>query len=244
MAAKTYKNALDSVMTKLRESAVTALTDDYVLLVGEWMNTIKEAIEESWDWRAGRQEISFTTTAGQRDYDLSDTVDGTGDADSGSNVTNRRSRLLHEVVPGVGKMPMAFDVTDASSDEGFRLVQMADKARRSADIMRAGQSTAKPMLFSITRNTDGLQLSFREDPESARNYTIVCYVPDDELDDLADTIHIPYRALVLGTLWLAAMERGEELGINADALQFMYQDRLAKEIAMDMEESDIIMVPV
>lgn len=220
----TFQDALDKVMTKLRESAVTSLSDDYVMLVAEWMNTIKEEIEDSWDWQAGRQEVSFSTAIGTREYDLS---------------IHPRSRLLHEKPY---QLPMMFDTT--VSNTGYRLFKIDDTLRRRYSVQFNTQTTAEPYEFSLYKTADTTMLAFKELPEQVRTYTGFFYVPADELDELTDEFHIPMRPLVLGTLWMAAQERGEELGMDSNTLYQMYQNRLAKDIAMDMEDNDALMVAV
>lgn len=221
----TFKQALDKVMAKLRENPVVNLTDDYNLLVSEWMNTIKEEIEDSWDWQAGRQDVNFSTVAGTREYDLD---------------LNPRSRLVME--PPARDLPMLFDVT--RPNQGYRLRKIEDIRRRRYSLIHGTQTASEPYDFSIYKTADTLKLAFRELPEQARDYTGVFYVPTDALDALDDTFHIPVRSLVLGTLWMAAQERGEELGMDSNTLYQMYQNRLAKDIAMDMDDVDALMVPV
>lgn len=238
MAAKTYGDVINSVMTKLRETAVTTLSDDYTLLIGEWVNTIKEEIEDSWDWQAGRKVVSFDSVVDQREYDLSD-----ADTLTSTDVTNTRSRLMMEKTMH-GLMPLMFDVTLAGSSGGYRLIQVPDSSRRARSMVDTQITTSQPQHFSIYANTDGLQFAFRESPEAVRNYSGVFYIPDEELESLSDTFHIPYRPLRLGVLWIAAQERGEELGLDSNTLFMLYQSALAKAIATDMEESDAIMVPV
>lgn len=232
MAAKTYGDVINKVMEKLREEAVTSLSDDYTLLIGAWVNTIKEEIEDSWNWQAGREVIEFETTVGQREYTLSG--------------TNARARLVYEKNPAHGQLPMMFDTTDSSSDAGFRLIELTNTSRQSADLRFSTQTSAKPMYFSLTRSAanDSLKLAFRESPESTRQYGGVFYVPDDELNNLTDTIHVPFNVLVLGTLWIASAERGEELGLNTDLLFQTYQNRLAQAKALEMDEYDTLMIPV
>lgn len=223
----TYQQALNKVMVMLRELTVTDLSDEYTLLVGEWMNTIKEEIEDSWDWQAGRQSVSFSSVVGQREYELG---------------IDPRSRLLMEKPEN--ERAMMFDVTEAASDQGFRLIRVPDDRRRRQSLQFAGQTVDKPYHFSLYKSATTLNLAFVESPEGVRDYTGVFYVPAPELATPTTEFHIPMRALVLGTLWMAAQERGEELGMDSNTLFRMYQNRLAKDIAMDMDETDALMVPV
>jgi hypothetical protein len=65
--ATTYLQAINRVLEKIGEeqvsAAATSITETYELLVGSFIQDIKEQIEEAHDWRALRQTNTSTIAA-------------------------------------------------------------------------------------------------------------------------------------------------------------------------------------
>lgn len=67
----TYLQAVNDVLTRLREQTVTtvALTD-YSQLIGKFVNDAKRQVENAFNWNALRQTISINTVGGTSNYTL------------------------------------------------------------------------------------------------------------------------------------------------------------------------------
>lgn len=226
---KTFEDVLNEVMKLLRETEVSDINDEYVQLIGAWTNIVKEQIEGTWDWHTQRQFVNFTSTAGSREIDLTAAL-------------TPGSRLMYEKHPVVGQLPQVFDVED--ENQGFRLIEVPYARLKGQSIRFDKQTTDKPMHFAVQEVADGLKLHLLETPTVSRDYVAEFYVPDADYVNLSDEVKVPFRVLVAGVLWIAAAERGEELGLSTDILKHKYDDLLTKAVARDMGEEDTIMVPV
>ncbi len=239
--AVNYRQMLNRVLRTLGEdeigSSVAELATDYNKLVGNFLNQIKEEIEDAHNWRSLRTVLSNVVLANTSSIAL-----------TGSNERSRLVRTLDtRFNRGFGAVPLVFDTTDNPDPAPLHELDISELLYREQldPDLRASNDVSH---FAIDDST-GDELLVRVWPTPATARTIVAHmvVPQARLGDtdLDTNITIPTRALEVGTLWYALEERGEELGINALFSEERYNNALNDAIARDSAESggmDLVIV--
>ena len=223
--ATTYKQVINKVLVRIGEeeinSAITTLTDTYHLLLGSIVNDIKEQIEDAHNWRALRQYINVTISANA----VSGTITG----------ANERSRIIRIQQANRGIIPIVFDITDSSNPEPLTEIDLSELLYR--DAVDPDQRN-NPCYFAVDNSSgDVLDLYVWPRPSAERTIKVGLIVPQDELSDLTTELKIPIRPLIVGSVWYALEERGEELGVNSTFSEERFRDALASAIARDSGES-------
>lgn len=228
--ATTYRQALNRVLEIIGEDkvpgAATTLTSDYHLLVGAFLNEIKEQVEDAHNWRALRTTETVTVSA---------------QANSGTfSNANERSRLVriyqqnrHSVVP------LVFDITDSSNPDPLIEIDLSELIYR--DTVNPNQYQ-DPTYFALDNTAgDGLDLYVYPRPSGSKSIQVTTVTPQGRADwesqsTLDTNISVPVRPIVMGTVWYALEERGEELGTNALFSEQRFMQALDDAIARDAAE--------
>jgi hypothetical protein len=225
--AQTLRTVLNRVLRPLGEPVVATgtseLTEDYHLKVTDFINLVKEEIEEAHQWRSLMQTITGTVNAAAYSVVLSG--------------TNERTRLMRLAQSEDGQLqPLIFDVTDTNNP--FPMLEI-DLAEMKAKHALAPDSVTSPGQFALGVNGDAIELFVYPPASVNRNYQLHMIVPQAYLTgttDLDTVLLIPYRPLVMGTLAYAYEDRGEELGPNSLYSMDNYQRALDSAIALDNGE--------
>jgi hypothetical protein len=242
----TTQNLMNKTLRGMRQFAMiipdvtTSTTDEYLLMILQFVNEAKEEIEESgWAWQALRQTITLTMVAGQVDYDL--TIAGEADVD-----TTDRSRLLYETrLGGYGteqfrlndsSLPQVFDVTTTS--EG----RLREKTVENLERMHFtdNDESGDPQYFALRSDGDSLKLKVWPKPSDTRTIKLRMYVPQAELTsaDLTTVLSIPNRPVWTKALFKANEERGSELGKEGSSLHIAYLDAHGAAVANEQTPAD------
>lgn len=227
--ATTYKEVLNRVLAIMGEaqidSGTSELTTTYQKLLGGLLNDVKEQIEDAHNWRALRTTETLTVTAGERVKAFS-----TG---------NERTRVCRSFDSArASYTPLVFDVTDATEPDALMEMDLAELLYR--DEMDPDVRVTEPNYFAVDQTTEGgLALNIWPRCSGNRNIKVYIYTPQAYLDvaDLGQNIDIPVRPLIVGTLWYALEERGEELGIQGLYNRERFEEALASAIARDNAEA-------
>lgn len=231
--AVTYRDLLNRVLRTLGEdeipTAQSELEDTYTKLVGNFLNMIKEEIEDATNWRSLRQVLTATVSADA----LSGTIVGSTERSrllQGDDVQWARNR-------GFGYVPLIFDTTNSNDPTPLIELELVDILYR--DTLDPTQRTVTDVQFFAIDDSSGDTLDVLVWPRPSTNRTITAnlVVPQARLidTDLDTNIIIPTRALEVGTLWFALEERGEELGINALFSEERYHKALDDAVSRDSE---------
>lgn len=228
--ATTYRQVLNRVLRTLGEDEVdavaTELTDDYQKLVGSFVNQIKEEIEDAHNWRSLRTVLPVTVT----------------NANSANiSNTNERTRLVRVQRSNTGaSVALVFDITNADRPA---LVREEDLSVlhywQGIDPDTAAANTPAAFAIAISASDpDVLELNIYPKVSGARNFTIEVIQPQSYLedDDLDTAIKIPARPLIMGSIFYALQERGEELGASSLYTEERALKALDEAIARDAEE--------
>jgi hypothetical protein len=228
--ATTFLQAINKVLQKVGEDqlsvSVTSITTTYELLIASMVNDIKEQIEDAHNWRALRQTVSTTVAA--------DAVSSTiTEADERSRVVRINKADLG------GSIPLVFDITDASSPDPLIEMDLAELLYRDAIDPDQRQD---PTYFALDNSSGNvLDLYVWPRPSGARTIQSTLIIPQAELDpadgaDLGTNIKIPIRPLIMGAVWYALEERGEELGTQGLFNEQRFTDALNSAISRDDAE--------
>lgn len=210
--------------TQIDCSVETLDADNHIMLL-EFMNQFKEKIEGSHQWRTLTGSFEAQLTAGSN----SATILG----------ANKRARLVRIHDQRLGQLvPLAYDITDPSRP--VPLQEMDASLLRHRIFMDGGQTSQEPVYFTMQAVApDTMQVIVHPKPANDRVLAFVLVNPQAYLDvrDLDTELQIPERALVIGTIWFALQERGEELGQGSMFTEDMFLKALDEEIAADSGES-------
>lgn len=238
--ATTWLQLLNRVLRPLGEDQIatgaTALSTDYNKLLSSFANQIKEEIEDAHNWRVLRTEFTVTVTAGS----TSTTIDT-------PSAPSERARVYRIQDSNTGALvPLCFDTTD--SNNPYQIAEMDLPAILHRIQLETGSNYDYPSGFALD-SSSGEVTKLVTYPPCAADRTIKITLIDPQAwvedDAISTVIKIPTRPLMIGTLWYALEERGEELGINAMFSEERYRKALDEAIARDMaEQGGMDLVPV
>jgi hypothetical protein len=225
--ATTFLEAINRVLEKIGEdtipAAATSLTETYEILVGSFVNDIKEEIEDAHNWRALRQTVSTVIA---------------GDAQSATiTEANERSRVvrIYQQNRG-GVVPLVFDVTDSNNPDPLVEMDLAELIYRDTVDPDVRQD---PQYFALDNSSgDVLDLYVWPRPSASTTIQSTLIIPQARFDnaDVAESLKIPIRPLIVGATWYALEERGEELGTGGVFNEQRYRDALNAAISRDDAE--------
>ena len=234
--ATTLRTLLNTVLATIGEDQVatgdTVINDTYHLQVLAFLNQIKEEVEAAHNWRAIRTTYTPTINAGQ----FSATLTG----------ATERSRL-QRITQAEGLVPVVFDVTSAIAPIQMMETDAAEVTYNN--IIAAGVTSPAPTAFFIDNSAgDVMKLTVSPGPTGNRNYSVGMFTPqvDFTANDLSTVVAVPTRPILIGTVWYALQERGEELGTSSVYTEERYRMALDDCISLDAAESGDVaeMVPV
>jgi hypothetical protein len=235
---------LNKVLRGLRQfdiliaSGDTSTTDDYILMILQFLNEAKEEIEEAgWPWQALRTTMTVTLASGTSDY----TLTSAGDADVD---TTDRTRLLYENVNtgsesfynGHSSQPQVFDVTTSSENRLNEVtIEKMERWHLTDD-----DETGQPTDFAIYAAAGNLKMKVYPTPAQAYTLKVRIYNPQAELTstDITTVLSIPSRPVWTKALFKANEERGSELGKPGSSLWVTYQDAHGAATAGEMTPAD------
>lgn len=237
--AVTFKQLLNRALRLTGEdeiaTATTAVTDADILLVAEMANEIKDEVEAAHNWRALRQTVSVALTA-------SDNSEAITEANEKSRVVRIQDPLYGEEVA------LVYDITDSNSPNRLKEMDLADLLHRRT---MNPTYTGDPEYFALDNASgDVLNLEVYPTPADARTIQLTLVIPQARLDaavvaDLATTIKVPVRPIVLGLVRFILEERGEELGVNSMWSEQKAALALGDAISLDAaEQGGYNLVPV
>lgn len=234
----TYLEIVNRVLRRLREDEVTDFSADYTKVIADFVGEAHAEIIAAHDWSFFYDQAEVTLTNGANEVSLNRTTDGTVyTLGNGQLHLTELSQLLYVD----GNRPVVAYYPDASTTQGVPLPQISwqDYTRRtSMDYSRTGT----PSAFALRRDGDnmGWVLGVPETIDVTGSRLIMSwYVPEDPLsveDSLTTrTPMVSARSLILGALYLALGERGEEIGEPGNVAEARYYKSI-----MEERENDIL----
>lgn len=242
--AKTKKQLVNQVLRRLREDEVSAestlSSNPYALSIGEFLNDVKQEVEDAWNWSQLRQLLTINTTAGSSEYNLGDADDTT------TNVTVVDSDGNTFVVSSIE----GYDTEDISNErtqilsmwnttDDYMLKRVSDSFMNRHTLIGTQQNSSPTYYRTKGYDSNGDHVvELYPVPDSAYVIKTWVYNPQDPLstDTSQLVLTAAETAIIYGTWAMAISERGEDGGKLYDEVFGRYQSYLATAIARDKEQ--------
>lgn len=232
----TILQIINRVLRRLREDAVVTLNEtDYSVMLTEMLHDIHQQCLDH-NWSSMEHVIDVPVDAAQRTLDLSRLEADGGDIAAGGRALKTSSMLQFDA----DGRAQAWLFDSSSEDDGEIMVQVDTPTMERLYQQDRDQTNEDPLYFALSNHPDrdGLQMTLYPAPTAARHIRMRFWTPEDDIDidtDVARTLLVPSRPLVLGTIYLALNERGEELGEPGHVAERRYIDALGSAIEADQD---------
>jgi len=209
----TYIQLVNEVLVRLREREVTSVNDTaYSKLIGKFVNDAKRQAEDAYNWNA----LSTTLTA--------DTVPG----------------IFNYVLDGSGQR---FRVMDIINDTTDNMLQNQTAAQFNKWFLMSTTERSQPMYYNFngTNSNGDTQVDLYPIPDAVYNLRFNIIRPQPPLAVNSDVLLIPHEPVIFGAVARGMAERGEDGGMDSNAMYALYQQSLADAISLEsgryLEES-------
>jgi hypothetical protein len=200
-----YIQIVNSILRRLRETEVSSVQDNaYSKLIGEFVNDAKRQVEDAYAWNA----LSETLTAS--------TADG----------------IFNYVLVGSGQR---FRVIDVLNDTKNSVVQNATTRWMNEQFLLTSVQKGSPAYYNFNgTNTNGdTQVDLFPIPDGVYEVRFNVIKPQVALSADSDVLLIPSEPVIFNAAARAIAERGEDGGILAGEMAFIYNQSLADAIAIE-----------
>jgi len=200
-----YVQLVNSVLRRLRETEVSSVSDNaYSKLIGEFVNDAKRQVEDAYAWNA----LSETLTAV--------TADG----------------IFNYVLVGSGQR---FRVLDVLNDTSNIVVQNATTRWMNEQFLLTSVQKGSPAYYNFngTNSNGDTQVDLFPIPNGAYDVRFNVIKPQVALSADADILLVPSEPVIFNATARAIAERGEDGGILAGEMAFIYNQSLADAIAIE-----------
>lgn len=206
--ATTYLQLVNNVLTRLRETEVSAIGDTpYSSLISVFVNDAKREIEDAYDWNALTTNIVIPTVSGTRSY----TLTGSG----------QRFRTL--------------DVLNDSEDIPM---QAAPTNWLNRQYYLGTVQNAAPVYYNYNGvSNDDTKVDVWPQPDAEYSLRFSLVIPQVDLSDSADTIKVPAHLVQMLAYAKAIGERGEDGGISFNEMYQQYKLALADAISIEINRN-------
>lgn len=202
----TYLELVNSVLIRLREREVTAVTDNaYSKLIGQFVNDAKRQVEDAWNWNALRTTLTATTQQGIYSYEL--------------NTANNRFRIL-----------------DVINDTSNWFMEHRSSAYLNDVFLNIdNQSQSAPRYYGINgSSSDGdAYMDIYPIPDGVYDVRINIVKPQSNLTADATQVLAPSEPIILGAFARAVAERGEDGGLSSAEATALASSSLSDHIAIE-----------
>ena len=201
----TYLQLVNSVLRRLRENEVTAVTDNnYSKMIGEFVNDAKRQCEDAYNWNALSETLTADTTASLFNYSL---------VDSG-----QRFRII--------------DVIDDTSNAILEL-QTTAQMNKLFLLQTAQKGAPKYYNFNGVDANGDTQVDLYPIPDGVYNLRFNIIKPSLPLSASTDTVLIPSEPIIFNATARAMAERGEDGGIASNEQYALFKQSLGDAIALE-----------
>jgi hypothetical protein len=206
MATKTYLQAVNDVLVRLREDEVTAVTDTrYSKLIGKFVNDALRQVEDAYNWNALSETITVVTA----------------------------NQVFNYVLTGIGQRFRVIDVINQESDS-FLNLETTNKMNELF-FNQGTVKTGPPDRYNfngVDSNGD-TQVDLYPIPDQVYNIYFNVIKPTDGLTASSDAIVIPSEPVIFLAYSKALLERGEDSGVTSNEAYQLYLQSLSDHIAAE-----------
>ena len=242
--AKTKKQLVNKVLRRLREDEVSTesplSSDPYALSVGEFLNDVKQEVEDAWNWSQLRQLVTLNTQAGVSEYNLGDaSIDSTNVVvlDSDGNSFSVGGIVGYDVEDITNERTQILSMWNTTQD--YWLQKVSDGWMNRHTLIGSQQNSSPSYFRTKGYDTSGdMVVELYPVPDSAYVIKTWVYNPQDplETDESQLVLTCAELAIIYGTWAMAISERGEDGGKLYDEVFGRYQSYLQTAIARDKEQ--------
>ena len=200
-----YIQLVNSVLRRLRETEVSSVADNaYSKLIGEFVNDAKRQVEDAYPWNA-----------------LSETLTAVTGAD-----------IFNYVLVGSGQR---FRVIDVLNDTSNNIVQNATTRWMNEKFLIASVQKGSPAYYNFngTNSNGDTQVDLFPVPDGVYDIRFNVIKPQVALSADADILLVPSEPVIFNATARAIAERGEDGGVLAGEMAFIYNQSLSDAIAIE-----------
>lgn len=200
-----YIQLVNSVLRRLRETEVSAVTDNaYSKLIGEFVNDAKRQVEDAYPWNALSDTLTASTTADVFNYVL------------------------------VGSK-QRFRVIDVLNDTKNNVLENAPTTWMNQRFLLTSVQKGSPAYYNFNgTDTNGdTQVDLYPIPDGVYEIRFNIIKPQPALVNSNDLLLVPSEPVIFNATARAIAERGEDGGILAGEMAFIYNQSLADAIAIE-----------
>jgi len=209
----TYIQLVNEVLVRLREREVTSVNDTaYSKLIGRFVNDAKRQAEDAYNWNA----LSTTLTA--------DTTPG----------------IFNYVLTGSGQR---FRMIDVINDTSNYILKNNTTSEMDRLFLTTSSDSGEPRYYNFNgTNANGdTQVDLYPIPNTVYSLRFNIIRPQPPLSAGSDVLLIPHEPVIFGAVARAMAERGEDGGMDSNAMYALYQQSLGDAIGLEsgryLEES-------
>jgi hypothetical protein len=200
-----YLELVNDVLIRLRENEVSAITDTpYSKLIAKFVNDAKRQVEDAYAWNS----LSETLTASTAD------------------------NIFNYVLVGSGQR---FRVIDVLNDTSNTIVQNATTRWMNDQFLLTSVQKGSPAYYNFngTNSNGDTQVDLFPIPNGVYEVRFNVIKPQVALAADADVLLVPSEPVIFNATARAIAERGEDGGILAGEMAFIYNQSLADAIAIE-----------
>lgn len=245
--ASTFRQIVNNVLTNIGETTIptgnATVTDTYQLQVCNFVNHIKEEVDNANNWSSALVAYNVAYTAGNTSQQIIDSITG--------KVANSNCRTARMYNTHYGReVALCFDLTSFATPFPLTEFPMVDLIYYNTVLSQS--PVAYSLYFAIQdAGNDVVNLLVAPAANQNRTIQISLYTPQARIDatvpgttgGLDTPILSPNFPIELGGSWYALEERGEELGTNSLYTEDRYRKALDDAVSRDVgQKGDIVMV--
>jgi hypothetical protein len=200
-----YIQLVNSVLRRLRETEVSSVADNaYSKLIGEFVNDAKRQVEDAYAWNALSETLTASTAAD----------------------------IFNYVLVGSGQR---FRVIDVLNDTSNSIVQNATTRWMNDQFLLTSVQKGSPAYYNFngTNSNGDTQVDLFPIPNGVYQIRFNVIKPQVALSADSDTLLVPSEPVIFNAAARAIAERGEDGGILAGEMAFIYNQSLADAIAIE-----------
>jgi hypothetical protein len=200
-----YVQLVNSVLRRLRETEVSSVADNaYSKLIGEFVNDAKRQVEDAYAWNALSETLTASTT----------------------------TDIFNYVLVGSGQR---FRVIDVLNDTSNSIVQNATTRWMNDQFLLTSVQKGSPAYYNFngTNSNGDTQVDLFPIPNGVYQIRFNVIKPQVALSADADKLLVPSEPVIFNAAARAIAERGEDGGILAGEMAFIYNQSLADAIAIE-----------
>ena len=209
----TYIQLVNEVLVRLREREVTSVNDTaYSKLIGKFVNDAKRQAEDAYNWNALSTTLTADTTAG----------------------------IFNYVLTGSGQR---FRIVDVINDTSNYILKNNTTKEMDRLFLVTSTDNGEPRYYNFNgTNANGdTQVDIYPIPNTVYSLRFNIIRPQPPLELNSDVLLIPHEPVIFGAVARGMAERGEDGGMDSNAMYALYQQSLGDAIALEsgryLEES-------